>query len=180
MTRLGRNYWLLSAALAYTCLGAARSGGGGLPWLALLVLPLGLAEVFRRTEHMPGDDRMALEARAPGTRQPVLGAQLVEQGAAHAQLAVGLEGHAAAAIKTLDGGDQADVGGGVEVAGVDRTRQARGEAAHALGDETLVDLDQRVALGGAASARELAPEAIGRVELARGLPARSRPNVHFG
>ncbi|MFZ5894573.1 MAG: hypothetical protein ACOY0T_26150 [Myxococcota bacterium] len=64
MTRLGRNYWLLAAALAYTCLGAARSGGGVLPWLALLVLPIGLGEVFRRTESMPGDDRMALEARA--------------------------------------------------------------------------------------------------------------------
>lgn len=64
MTRLGRNYWLLSAALAYTCLGAARSGGGVLPWLALFVLPLALGEVFRRTESMPGDDRMALEARA--------------------------------------------------------------------------------------------------------------------
>ena len=61
--RLGRNYWLLTAALIYTCLEAARSGGGALPWLALAVLPLGLAEVFRRTATLPGDDRLVGEAR---------------------------------------------------------------------------------------------------------------------
>jgi hypothetical protein len=62
--RLGRNYWLLAAALIYTCIEAARSGGGALPWLALLVLPLALAEGFRRSATLPGDDRLSAEARA--------------------------------------------------------------------------------------------------------------------
>ena len=58
-----RRYWLFVAALTYVCLGAARTGGGLLPWLALAVLPVLLWEVFRRTEPRPGDDRSAAEAR---------------------------------------------------------------------------------------------------------------------
>ncbi len=64
VTRLGRNYWLLAGAVAYACLGAARTGGGILPWLALFLLPVLLAEVFRRTESMRRDERLGFEARA--------------------------------------------------------------------------------------------------------------------
>ncbi len=63
MPQFKQRYWLSVAALAYVGLGAARSGGGILPWLALLVLPLGLWEVFRRTQSRPGDDSSAAEAR---------------------------------------------------------------------------------------------------------------------
>jgi len=61
---LGRSYWMLAAALVYTCVGAARSGGGLLPWLAVLVLPVLLAEAFRRTRETPGEDRLSREARS--------------------------------------------------------------------------------------------------------------------
>jgi hypothetical protein len=74
--RLGRNYWLLAAALIYTCIEAARSGGGVLPWLALLVLPLGLADAFRRSATLPGDDRLSAEARA-ALRATLWGAALL-------------------------------------------------------------------------------------------------------
>lgn len=62
MSTLSRSYWVLVAVVVYTCIGAARSGGGLLPWLACFVLPLALAEVFRRTGPEPGDDADASEA----------------------------------------------------------------------------------------------------------------------
>lgn len=76
MPRLGRNYWLLAAALAYTCLEAARSGGGALPWLALAVLPVALAEGFRRSRSLPVDDRLSAEARV-ALRATLWGAALL-------------------------------------------------------------------------------------------------------
>ncbi|HWA76225.1 MAG TPA: hypothetical protein VG937_27990 [Polyangiaceae bacterium] len=76
MPRLGRNYWLLSAALVYTCIEAARSGGGALPWLGLVVLPVALAEAFRRSATLPGDDRLSAEART-ALRATLWGAALL-------------------------------------------------------------------------------------------------------
>lgn len=76
MASLGRWYWILTSVLAYTCFGAARSGGGVLPWLALLVLPVGLSEVFRRTQGNTGDDRLSAEARS-AVRATAWGAALL-------------------------------------------------------------------------------------------------------
>lgn len=73
---LGRSYWVGTALLTYTCLGAARSGGGALPWLALVTLPLLLAEVYRRTQTALGDDRLAAEARS-AVRASCFGAALL-------------------------------------------------------------------------------------------------------
>jgi hypothetical protein len=74
--RLGRSYWLSVFAIAYTCFEAARSLSSVLPWLALVVLPLGLSEVFRRTESLPGDERSRAESRA-GVRACAFGAALL-------------------------------------------------------------------------------------------------------
>lgn len=62
LASLGRSYWIATGVLVYTCLGAARSGGGLLPWLALIALPLSLAKVYRRTGHASVADRMPPEA----------------------------------------------------------------------------------------------------------------------
>lgn len=64
LASLGRSYWVATAAILYTCLGAARSGGGVLPWLGLVLLPLGLAEVYRRTRSATADERLSLEAQS--------------------------------------------------------------------------------------------------------------------
>jgi hypothetical protein len=61
---LERSYWLATGLILYACLGAAASGGGVLPWLAIVTLPLLLAEVYRRTRAGSGDDRMPGEARS--------------------------------------------------------------------------------------------------------------------
>lgn len=125
MTRLGRNYWLLSAALGYVCLGAARSGGGALPWLALVVLPIALAEVFRRTEQMPGDDRMALEARA-AVRASFWGSAMLVAARAGAEARPGLDaaanlGAGAASVGALLALARLRSGGGL----LEPTRSAR-------------------------------------------------------
>ncbi len=76
VSRLGRSYWLSVLAVAYTCFEAARSLPGALPWLALLVLPLALGEVFRRSETLPTDERARAESRA-GVRACAVGAALL-------------------------------------------------------------------------------------------------------
>jgi hypothetical protein len=47
--RIGRSFWLPSAALAYVCIAALPGEGGALPWLFALALPLAMSEVWRRT-----------------------------------------------------------------------------------------------------------------------------------
>jgi hypothetical protein len=55
---------LPAAAVAYVCFGAAQSRGGTLPWIALVVLVIGLAWVWRRTAlPRPGEDRTDRAAR---------------------------------------------------------------------------------------------------------------------
>lgn len=61
---LGRSYWVATAALTYVCLAALRSGGGPLPWLALALLPVLLAEVYRRTRNVEGAGILSSEARS--------------------------------------------------------------------------------------------------------------------
>jgi hypothetical protein len=73
---------------------------------------------------------VALEAPAPAARQPIELAQLVEQRALDAQLAVGLEAHAALGIEALDRVHQADAAGGLQVPDLHAARQVRGEAPH--------------------------------------------------
>ena len=61
-----RSLWLPFAAVAYVCFAAAKAGGGYVPWLALVLLPLMLAEVWRRTAAPPqqGEDRIEKTARS--------------------------------------------------------------------------------------------------------------------
>src|SRR5690606_40393180 len=48
VTTLGRHFWFSVLALGYVCMEAARAGGGASPWVAMALLPLLLAEAFRR------------------------------------------------------------------------------------------------------------------------------------
>lgn len=67
---------MLVAALAYACVEAARSGGGLLPWLALGVLPLLLAEVFRQSERARARGALFPEA-LPALRTAAFGTFLL-------------------------------------------------------------------------------------------------------
>ncbi len=69
-----RSLWLPFAAVAYVCFAAAKAGGGYVPWLALVLLPLMLAEVWRRTAAPPqqGEDRIETH-RALGATRLLLG-----------------------------------------------------------------------------------------------------------
>lgn len=65
MTRSrSRSFWPSAAAIAYVCVGALELGRSRLPWVALVVLPLLLAEVWRRTEVPDGTDRVGRRARS--------------------------------------------------------------------------------------------------------------------
>jgi len=50
VTTLGRHFWFSVLALGYVCMEAARAGGGASPWVAMALLPLLLAEAFRRAD----------------------------------------------------------------------------------------------------------------------------------
>lgn len=50
VTTLGRHFWFSILALGYVCMEAARAGGGALPWGAMVLLPLVLAEAYRRVD----------------------------------------------------------------------------------------------------------------------------------
>jgi hypothetical protein len=65
MARL-RSFWLPAAAVAYVGFAAVEARPGSVvPWIALLVLPLVVAEVFRRTSVPPkGQDRIEPVARS--------------------------------------------------------------------------------------------------------------------
>ena len=67
---------MLVAALAYACAEAARSGGGVLPWFALVVLPLVLAEAHRQSERARARGSLWPEA-LPALRTSVFGALLL-------------------------------------------------------------------------------------------------------
>ena len=88
------------------------------------------------------DPLLLLDALAPRARQPVLRAQLVEQGPLHTELAVRFETHPALGIEALDRRDQPDVAGGVQVAAVHALGQPPREAAHDVRHQFLVGLDE--------------------------------------
>ena len=87
---------------------------------------------------------LQLDTLAPRPREPVLGPQLVQQGAPDAALRVRLEADLATRVETDHGRHQAHVGRRHEVAAVHHARQARGEPLHDPADEGLIGLDQRV------------------------------------
>jgi hypothetical protein len=110
---------------------------------------------------------VSLEAMAPRARQPILLAQLVEQRALDAQLAVGFEAHAARGIEARDRRHQPEVRGRLQIAAVDLARQAARHAAHHVVHETLVGLHQAIAQR---VARPRAPARPELLELGSALP----------
>src|SRR5262249_31218045 len=101
---------------------------------------------------------VALHPRSPRTRKPILRAQFVEQRAANAQFAVGLEAHAALGIETLDRRNEPEVRSRFEISAIDAARQAHRESAHDLAHERLVFLDQTIAEFVVRSAAIAAPQ----------------------
>jgi hypothetical protein len=60
-----RSFWFPALAVAYVCFAAVQASGGFVPWALLVLLPLGLAELWRRTEVPPhAEDRFEPSARA--------------------------------------------------------------------------------------------------------------------
>lgn len=60
-----RSFWPAFGVLAYVCFAAAQAAGGATPWVLLVVLPLVLSEVWRRTgAPARGEDRVEPTARS--------------------------------------------------------------------------------------------------------------------
>ncbi|MEY4773988.1 MAG: hypothetical protein RIT40_1023, partial [Planctomycetota bacterium] len=107
------------------------------------------------------------EAGSDRAGYPVEVAELVEEGAAHAQVAVAFEGHTAFGIEGRDGVHEAYLGGCFQIATIHGRRQALSEAAHDVERERLVVNDQRVAFDFAAATAKGTPQASDGILRAR-------------
>ncbi len=77
MNREFRSYWAAAGTVGYVALGGLRSEQGWLPWLCLFLLPLALAEVWRRTLKPRGGAQLVLnQASRTALRAVAWGAAL--------------------------------------------------------------------------------------------------------